>query len=184
MADNFRPTKKQLSTMKSRFDEASEELAKTSGFSSAVPRDVQNASVSMETAPTKNPQRPRAKSIGYNSNTNTLYIVFRDNTWWEYRNVPIAYWIGLQNSASTGKYLSTVTIGSFPTLDTWSDMGPADLSKMSEEAKTRLADNASKSDRLQSSGLDEYLFGNSGKSSSRGNVKPKSLDESLFGTRG
>ena len=178
MADNFRPTKKQLSTIKARFDEVSEELSRTNDFSSVIPRDVTEAGVKMETAPTSNPERPRAKSLGYNSNTNTLYVVFRDNTWWEYRNVPVKLWVGIQNSSSTGKYLSKSG------LDQWSDMGPADLSSMSEEAKARLADNAAKADRIQAPSLDQYLFGTPSPQSSRNTVKPKSLDESLFGPRG
>lgn len=178
MADNFRPTKKQLSTIKARFDEVSEELARTNDFSSVIPRDVTDAGVKMETAPTSNPERPRAKSLGYNPNTNTLYVIFRDNTWWEYRNVPVKMWVGIQNSSSTGRYLRSSG------LDQWSDMGPANLSNMSEEAKARLADNAAKADKLQRPGLDQFLFEDSRTSPSTNSVKPKSLDEYLFGSRG
>ena len=152
MADNFRPTKLQKAKIKSRFDEVSDAFAKTNDFTSVIPRDVKEAGVRMETAPTSNPERPRAKTLGYNPNTNTLYIVFRDNTWWEYRNVPVKLWVGIQNTPSTGTYL--IKSG----LNQWPDMGPADLSTMSEEAKTRMADNAAKSDRLQLSTLDDYLF--------------------------
>jgi hypothetical protein len=152
MADDFRPTKLQKAKAKSRFDEVSDALAATNDFKSVIPRDVKEAGVRMETAPTGNPERPRAKTIGYNPNTNTLYIVFRDNTWWEYRNVPVSMWIGIQNSSSTGKYLAKSG------LNQWGDMGPADLSTMSEEAKTRMADNASKADRIQLPTLDDYLF--------------------------
>jgi hypothetical protein len=152
MADNFRPTKLQKAKAKSRFDEVSDALAATNDFSSIIPRDVKEAGVRMETAPTSNPERPRAKTLGYNPNTNTLYIVFRDNTWWEYRNVPVSMWVGIQNSSSTGKYLAKSG------LNQWGDMGPADLSTMSEEAKTRMADNAAKADRIQLPTLDDYLF--------------------------
>jgi hypothetical protein len=152
MADDFRPTKLQKAKIKSRFDEVSDALAATNDFKSVIPRDVKEAGVRMETAPTSNPERPRAKTLGYNPNTNTLYIVFRDNTWWEYRNVPVSMWVGIQNSSSTGKYLAKSG------LNQWSDMGPADLSTMSEEAKTRMADNASKADRIQLPTLDDYLF--------------------------
>jgi hypothetical protein len=152
MADNFRRTQLQQAKIKARFDEVSEELAKTNDFTSVIPRDVKEAGVRMETAPTSNPERPRAKTLGYNPNTNTLYIVFRDNTWWEYRNVPVSMWVGIQNSSSTGRYLRKSG------LDQWGDMGPADLSTMSEEAKTRMADNAAKADRIQLPTLDDYLF--------------------------
>jgi hypothetical protein len=153
MASNFKPTKRQQAQMKARFDEVSESLAATNDFTSVIPRDVKEAGVRMETAPTSNAERPRAKTLGYNPNTNTLYIVFRDNTWWEYRNVPVKMWTGIQNSSSTGKYL--IKSG----LNQWPDMGPANLSTMSEEAKTRMADNASKADRIQLPTLDDYLFG-------------------------
>jgi hypothetical protein len=152
MASNFKPTKRQQAQMKARFDEVSESLAATNDFTSVIPRDVKEAGVRMETAPTSNAERPRAKTLGYNPNTNTLYIVFRDNTWWEYRNVPVKMWTGIQNSSSTGKYL--IKSG----LNQWPDMGPANLSTMSEEAKTRMADNASKADRIQLPTLDDYLF--------------------------
>lgn len=152
MADNFRPTNLQKAKAKSRFDEVSDALAATNDFSSIIPRDVKEAGVRMETAPTSNPERPRAKTLGYNPNTNTLYIVFRDNTWWEYRNVPVSMWVGIQNSSSTGKYLAKSG------LNQWGDMGPADLSTMSEEAKTRMADNAAKADRIQLPTLDDTLF--------------------------
>jgi hypothetical protein len=152
MADDFRQTKLQKAQIKARFDEVSEELSKTNDFTSVIPRDVKEAGVRMETAPTGNPERPRAKTLGYNPNTNTLYVVFRDNTWWEYRNVPVSLWVGIQNSSSTGKYLRKSG------LDQWGDMGPADLSTMSEEAKTRMADNAAKADRIQLPTLDDYLF--------------------------
>lgn len=147
-------TKKQKETMSARFKEVSDELQRKNDFDSRVPKDVTEAGTKLETAPTSNPPRPRAKSIGYNANSRTLYVVFRDNTWWEYRNVPTQIWVGLQNSSSTGKYLKESG------LDTWSDMGPANLDTMSTEAKTRMSDNASKSDKIQGlPTLDDYLFG-------------------------
>jgi hypothetical protein len=107
---------------KERFDEAWKD------FEVEVPKDIRDANRENEnvgssqlSAPTSNPSRPRALAIGYNPNTNTLYVVFRDNTWWEYRNVPSNLWIGLKNSSSTGKYLRASG------LDDWPDMGPANL---------------------------------------------------------
>jgi hypothetical protein len=130
----------------------------------------------METAPTSNPPRPRAKSIGYDSKNKTLYVIFRDNTWWEYRNVPVKHWVGIQNASSTGKYLRKSG------LDQWPDMGPANLNNMSTESKTRMADNAEKSDKLQKfTSLDDYLFGKGEQAKPVG--KPKNLDDYLFGSR-
>lgn len=56
MADDFRPTKLQKAKIKSRFDEVSDALAATNDFKSVIPRDVKEAGVRMETAPTSNPR--------------------------------------------------------------------------------------------------------------------------------
>lgn len=94
-------------------------------------------------ANTTNPTRPRAKAIAYNFENRSLYVVFRDGTWWEYRNCPVSYFEGLKNTDSTGKYLRESG------LDTWSDMGPADIDEMSSERKERLSYAAEASGRLQ-----------------------------------
>lgn len=94
-------------------------------------------------ANTTNPSRPRAQAIAYNFDNRSLYVVFRDGTWWEYRNCPVSYFEGLKNTDSTGKYLRESG------LDTWSDMGAADLSNLSDERKERLTYAAEASARLQ-----------------------------------
>lgn len=115
------------------------------GWEVAIPKDVDNAGTELTTAPTTNPSRPRALSIGYNPNSNTLIVVFRDNTWWQYNNVPVDMWMGLRNSASTGKYLREEG------LDTWPDMGPANMDNLSEAVKAQISDSAQSASDIQNS---------------------------------
>lgn len=123
-----------------------------SEFEVQIPQDVQTE---MRAAPTTNPARPRALTIGYNSNDRKLIVVFRDNTWWEYRNVPVEMWLALKGSKSTGGYLSASG------LDSWGDMGPVNMDALSESTKVRLSQSTLIATRLQKGmmTLDEYLFG-------------------------
>ena len=127
------------------------------GWDVAIPKDVENVGTEMTTAPTINPKRPRALTIGYNPNTNTLIVVFRDNTWWQYNNVPVDMWIGLRNSASTGKYLREEG------LDTWPDMGPANMDDLSESVKAQISDSAQSASDIQNSdtAIEKVLRGES-----------------------
>jgi hypothetical protein len=95
-------------------------------FSAAIPMEISQG-FRQVTANTSNPSRPRAQAIAYNSETNTLYVVFRDGTWWEYRNCPAIHWQNLQTTDSTGKYLRESG------LDAWPDMGPANVSDLPED---------------------------------------------------
>jgi hypothetical protein len=126
-----------------------------SGWDVAIPKDVENVGTELTTAPTTNPKKPRALTIGYNPNTNTLVVVFRDNTWWQYNNVPVDMWLGLRNSASTGKYLREEG------LDTWPDMGPADMNSLSESVKAQLSESAQSANDIQNSNtvLEKALMG-------------------------
>jgi hypothetical protein len=83
-------------------------------------------------APTTNQSRPRARKIAYSPEESRLVVVFRDGTWWEYRDIPQAFWNGLKSSDSTGKYLK----GSG--LDGHDDMGPCDPSSLPEEIRVFL----------------------------------------------
>ena len=105
------------------------------GFEVRLPNDVVNAGLETYNAPTKYPKRPRAYTIAYNINTRTLYVVFRDNTWYEYRDVPVSYWDGLKRSDSTGEYLANSGLDSWP-LD---KRGPANLDDLTEANKARIS---------------------------------------------
>ena len=116
-----------------------------------IPNDIKDAneaeldSVGSElvVAPTTNPKMPRALTVGYNPNTRTLVVVFRDNTWWQYNDVPVHMWIGLRDSASTGEFLRTEG------LDTWPDMGPADMDALSAGVKAQMSESAQKANDIQ-----------------------------------
>jgi len=97
-----------------------------------------------ETAPTQKPSRPRALAIAYNSNTKVVYIVFRDNTWWQYNDVGTDVWMGLSSSSSTNDYLPTLENAS-------SSNGPADLTGMSAAAMAQISGLAQISSRIQKS---------------------------------
>lgn len=122
-----------------------QDLESQTGWDVAIPKDVENVGTEMTTAPTTNPKRPRALTIGYNPNTSTLIVVFRDNTWWQYNNVPVDMWMGLRNSASTGKYLREEG------LDTWPDMGPANMDDLSESVKAQISESAQSASNIQNS---------------------------------
>lgn len=108
-------------------------------FSVAVPAE----GFKQQAANTTNPIRPRAKAVGYDFDTRSLYVVFRDGTWWEYRNCPVSHYENLMTTDSTGKYLASSG------LDRWPDMGPADLSAITSERQERLSYAAEASARLQ-----------------------------------
>lgn len=111
-----------------------------------IPKDVENVNSEVTVAPTTYPKRPRALTIGYNPNSNTLVVVFRDNTWWQYNNVPVDMWLSLKSSESTGRYLRESG------LDRWSDMGPADLDALSEGVKAQISSSAQTASGIQNSG--------------------------------
>jgi hypothetical protein len=117
-----------------------------------VPNDVlQNSASSLsdvgfdvESAPTQKPSRPRALAIAYNSNTKVVYIVFRDNTWWQYNDVGTDIWMGLSSSSSTNDYLPVLE-------NACSSHGPAQLIDMSAAAMAQLSGISQVASRLQRS---------------------------------
>lgn len=115
----------------------------TPNFDITIPTDVMSSAVEMETAPTSNPSRPRAWTIGYNLTTKALVVIFRDNTWWQYNNVPTDLWLALKSSPSTGKFLRESG------LDQWSDMGPADMDSLSSATKEQFSYTAAIASNIQ-----------------------------------
>jgi len=122
---------------------ANAESEATPNFDITIPTDVMSSAVEMETAPTSNPKRPRAWTIGYNPGTRALLVIFRDNTWWQYNNVPTDLWIALKSSPSTGKFLRESG------LDQWSDMGPADMDSLSAATKEQFSYTAAIASNIQ-----------------------------------
>lgn len=112
-----------------------------------VANELKDVGTDMRTAPTSFPKRPRAHAVGYNPNTRTLYVVFRDNTWYEYRNVPVDMWLGLKGAESTGRYLKDSG------LDNWEDKGIANPDSMSSAFSARLSSAAASAERIQKGNL-------------------------------
>jgi hypothetical protein len=81
-----------------------------------------------------NPKKPRTLKAGYDFKTQTLTVVFRDGTWWEYREVPDYMWYDFQAATSKGEFLRESG------LDQWPDMGPADVSSMPRNRRVQMND--------------------------------------------
>jgi hypothetical protein len=79
-----------------------------------------------------NPSRPRTLSAGYDPESEVLTVLFRDGKWWEYRGVPENMWQDFKAASSKGTYLRESG------LDSWDDMGPADISGMPRHRRTQL----------------------------------------------
>ena len=88
----------------------------------------------MSVTTSSNPEKPRTLKAGYDFVTGTLTVVFRDGTWWEYRNVPDFMWYDFQAAVSKGQYLRESG------LDSWSDMGPANIDSMPRSRRVQMND--------------------------------------------
>jgi hypothetical protein len=84
----------------------------------------------IKTAPTTNPNRPRAMKIGYSREDQTLVVKFRgpvnaenNGAWCAYPDIPLTMWVQLKASNSTGRYLKHSGIDGAP----YYYMNPSDL---------------------------------------------------------
>jgi hypothetical protein len=127
---------------KRELKESQNEVFENTEWLVSIPKELKNAGAEVKNAPTTNQERPRAWTIAYHPEDRKLVVVFRDNTWWQYNNVPVQMWEGLKGSGSTGKYLRTSG------LDQWPDMGPADMSEFSSGAKEKISQTALISSKL------------------------------------
>jgi hypothetical protein len=57
--------------------------------------------------PTINPGRPRTLAAGYDENSQTLRIKFREGEIYEYYQVPPSVWWKFQRAQSPGRYINT-----------------------------------------------------------------------------
>lgn len=94
-----------------------------------------------------NPKRPRTLKAGYDYRTETLTVVFRDGTWWNYYDVPHYLWEGFVLSESKGKYLESSG------LNRWPKMGIADPAGMPRDQRVQLNDVAT---------FATYMYGDGG----------------------
>lgn len=85
---------------------------------------------------TTNPQRPRTVAAGYNWRSQTLTVVFRDDTWWNYYHVPATMWKNFKNAYSKGWFLYSSG------LDNWNTMGPANQGFLTNHERTTLTTHA------------------------------------------
>jgi hypothetical protein len=103
-------------------------------FDIAVPTEA----VALADIPTSstNFKRPRTVAAGYDPNTGTLTVVFRDGTFWNYDEVPESVWIKFHDSLSKGPMLNhrSRTQGFEGDLLSYQN-GPADMSALSPEAQ-------------------------------------------------
>lgn len=131
-----------------------EAIGEESDWSVELPKEIQNVGTEVYTAPTQNPQRPRAYTIGYNHNTNTLIIVMRSGAWWQYNDVPVNVWLDLTNSPSTNDFLPKIEAAC-------TSHHAANLDALSEGTKTRFSQTASTASRIQNTGtaLDNVMEG-------------------------
>lgn len=58
--------------------------------------------------PSINPPRPRTLAAGYDKNTQTLRVRFRDGTPWEYYDVPERVWRNFKRVKSPGRAINRV----------------------------------------------------------------------------
>lgn len=79
-----------------------------------------------------NPKKPRTIKAGYDFNTGTMTVVFRDGTWWEYRGVPDFMWYDFTAADSKGRFLRESG------LDQWADMGPANINAMPRHRRVQM----------------------------------------------
>jgi hypothetical protein len=101
------------------------------------------AKLELKGTSTVNPKQPRTTAAGYDMETQTLTVVFRDGTWWNYYDVPEDMWFEFKNAQSKGRYLK----GSG--LDNWHSMGPVDMSDMRPAARATLNQVVRASSRAQ-----------------------------------
>lgn len=102
-------------------------------------------SAGLSVTSSSNPDRPRTLQAGYDYNTGTMTVIFRDGTWWEYREVPASVWVGFNSAESKGKFLRNSG------LDNWGDMGPADVTNMPRHRRAQMNDIQKFADYMYSS---------------------------------
>ena len=90
-------------------------------------------SAAMSVTSSSNPTKPRTIKAGYDFKNKKLTVVFRDGTWWEYRNVEPEMWSAFQSAPSKGKFLASSG------LNQWDDMGPADIVAMPKHRRIQMS---------------------------------------------
>lgn len=63
------------------------------------------AAITVRPTSTTNPRRPRTVAAGYDRDRETLTVVFRDGTFYNYYNVSYQMWYAFKSAKSKGKYI-------------------------------------------------------------------------------
>lgn len=77
------------------------------------------------TTSSSKPERPRTLRAGYDRANQRLIVVFRDGTWYEYREVPEEMWQGFQASQSKSAFIESSGMNDLPR----GSISPGSLSK-------------------------------------------------------
>jgi len=92
------------------------------------------SALNLRATTSSNPKKPRTLKAGYDYKTQTLTVVFRDGTWWNYYDVPPYLWEGFVLAPSKGPYLESSG------LNKWPKMGVADPAGMPRDQRVQLND--------------------------------------------
>lgn len=104
-------------------------------------RDVGSAVLTDIPTSSTNAKRPRTVAAGYDEETQTVTVIFRDGTAWNYYGVPEAAWLKFSQSITKGQFLNNAATnrGRGPgDLLTYDGHGPADISALSPKAQQEL----------------------------------------------
>ena len=107
-------------------------------------RDVHYHPQVAATESDKTGRTPRARVVAYDPEENTLIVVFWDNTWWQYNNVPVQMWSGISSTSSTGGFLHDSGLNS------WGDMHEADIDPIPLAVRAQISQMAMSATRLRS----------------------------------
>ena len=104
-----------------------------------VPDDMQIKATSTTT-----PARPRTLRAGYDKNSQTMTVVFRDGRWWNYYDVPESVWLDFKGTFSKGEFLRENGFD-----DGFYAMGATDMSQVSRQQRVMLTQSVEISRKLQ-----------------------------------
>ena len=111
--------------------------------------EFETTSAVMSPTTSTDPSRPRTTSAGYDYSTGTLTVVFRDGTWWEYREVPADIWQEFKNAPSKGPMLNRANKSQPEDGVLLSyENGPANVGAMPAHRRVKINENAAQASRL------------------------------------
>jgi len=88
--------------------------------------------VNMSATSSSKPERPRTLRAGYDYQGERMVVVFRDGTWYEYKNVSVEMWQSFQSAPSKSPLLDSTTFTSL-------DRGAISPSTMSRAQRVQMS---------------------------------------------